>query len=196
VDSILQQLQTQSIWDWLVLITGIIYVLLAARNNPICWFFGIISCAVLAVMTVVKYDLYADGILNLFYVIMGFVGLYNWRSKSSHGQLPISHIRFTHIAKYSAIGILCSILASLFLSEYTPAAATGLDSFTTVFSIIATLWLVKRYIENWMLWVAVDVLYVYLYVSRGAWMYAALMVVYTLIALQGYFLWKQQLGNR
>ena len=193
MDSLFAELQNQSIGDWVVLITGVIYVYYASKNNPICWVFGIISCGIMSVMTVVQYGLYADGLLNAFYVVMGIIGLNNWRTSKTNERLSITHIPIKNLILYFIIGVIFSFAAYYFLSAYTSAAATGLDSVTTVFSIIATIWLVKRYVENWMLWIIVDLLYVYLYASRGAYLYLVLMLIYTVIAVRGYFLWKKEL---
>lgn len=188
---LIEQLQNQSIWDWVVLITGILYVFYAARNNPICWVWGIVSCGVLSVMTVTKYSLYADGILNAFYVVMGFIGLHNW--KSGVNSTPIARVSTREVLIYLFIGVICALLSAKFLSTYTQAAATTLDSFTTVFSVIGTIWLVRRYLENWLLWIVVDAVYIYLYLTRGAVLYGLLFVIYTIISIQGYVLWQKEL---
>ena len=191
MEQLIADIQNQSIWDWIVLITGILYVLYAARNNPICWIWGIISCGVLAYMTAAKYNLYADSVLNTFYVVMGFFGLYNWQYGESGNVLPVKRIPLTKVIIYCIIGVILAIAMAFTLQNYTSAAATGLDSFTTVFSIIATIWLIQRYIENWLLWIIVDVLYIYLYWTRGAVLYLVLFIIYTAIAIQGYYNWKK-----
>ena len=192
LNNLISDLQAQSFWDVIVLITGIIYVWLAAKNNPLCWIFGIVSCGVLAVMTVVKYHLYADGMLNFFYVIMGIVGLYRWKYGGGKGELAISRLKHRQIIYYTIGGLFFSALLAVFLSDYTAAAATKLDAFTTVFSIIATIWLVQRKLGNWVLWVIVDILYVYLYFSRGAVLFMLLFIVYTLIAIHGFLQWRNE----
>ena len=191
MSDLITQLQHQSLWDWVVLITGVLYVLYAAKNNPICWVWGIVSCSVLAVTTVTKYGLYADGGLNVFFVVMGFVGLYKWRSGKTESS--ITSITPNAVLVYIAAGVIVSLLCAKFLSTYTEALATTLDSFTTVFSIIGTIWLIRRYYENWMLWILVDAVYVYLYLSRGAILFAVLYFIYTIISMQGLYLWRREM---
>ncbi len=190
IETLLSDLQQQSVFDVIVLVTGIIYVVLAARNNPQCWIWGIISCGVLAVMTVTKYKLYADGLLNVFYVVMGVIGLWGWRSNQPMAN--ISRLTMKEIVTYVIVGLLIAFLMSELLSEYTPAAATKLDSVTTSFSIIATIWLVQRKLENWLLWIIVDVLYIYLYFSRSAPLYGVLFIIYAIVAIRGYFFWMKE----
>lgn len=191
MEQLLSDLQAQSILDWIALVTGIIYVYFASKNKSICWFFGIVSCACIAYTSYFNYSLYADAGLNVFYVVMGFVGLYQWKYGSEGDEKEITNMTSREIIIYAIVGLLLTAVTSYTLSEYTAAAATTLDSFTSVFSVIATILLVQRKIENWMLWIVVDVLYVYLYFSRNAILYAVLMVIYSLIAARGWMHWKR-----
>ena len=65
--------------DWAATITALFYIVLAAREKVWCWFWGIISCSLWAYASYAFYELYLDAILQVFYVVMGFVGIYNWR---------------------------------------------------------------------------------------------------------------------
>lgn len=191
IEKLILDLQNQGAGDWFVLITGVVYVFLAAKNRPSCWLFGIASTAVLAYLTVTKYSLYADGLLNVFYAVMGFIGLYKWRTGNTGAEPQITTLDRRELFAYLLSGLCVAILSSELLDKYTSALSTTLDSFTTVFSIIATIWLIRRKIENWILWIVVDSVYVYLYMTRGAVLYALLMIIYTLIAYSGYRNWKR-----
>ena len=178
--------------DWVVTVTALIYVVLAARENVWCWFWGIISCSLWAYASFTFYDLWLDALLQLFYVAMGFAGIYQWRyGRSAGGDLPVSRMSGrSHGVVLAGGGALAWLFGALF-DEYTPAAATYLDAVTTVFSVIATFLLVRKRLENWLYWVAIDGLYSYLYFSRGAYLFALLMVLYTGIALFAYFRWRR-----
>ena len=71
-----------------------------------------------------------------------------------------------------------------------------LDSFTTIFSFIATWMTARRVLENWIYWIAIDGLSVYLYYSRGLDVYSLLSFVYTGMAIYGYFNWKKDLDHQ
>ena len=83
-----------SAWHWseeLAVLFGLFYVMLAARENIWCWFWGILSCALWAYATYALYELYIDAILQLFYVVMGFYGWYNWmQGQGENNSLPIT----------------------------------------------------------------------------------------------------------
>lgn len=179
--------------DWVVTVTALIYVVLAARENVWCWFWGIISCSLWAYASFMFYNLWLDAILQIFYVVMGFAGIYQWRfGRRAGDDLPVSRMKtFDHVWILVGGVALAWIFGALF-DEYTSAAATYLDAVTTIFSIITTFLLVRKRLENWLYWVAIDSLYSYLYFSRGAYLFAGLMVLYTAIALAAYFRWRNQ----
>ncbi len=78
-DSLLEEISKQTSLDWSILVTAIVYVVLAVRENAWCWAWGIVSCGLLAYADFTKYNLQVDGYLQIFYVGMGFWGLYSWR---------------------------------------------------------------------------------------------------------------------
>ena len=131
----IQDLQSLGLIDWVVTLTALIYVVLSARNNPLCWVFGIISCALWAYASYVYYDLYADALLQVFYVVMGFVGLYNWQNGQAKQEdtldsplpettsLAINHASVQQHVTYITIGLASGLLFGYAFS-YTAAAAT------------------------------------------------------------------------
>jgi nicotinamide mononucleotide transporter len=74
------QIAAQDELEWAGLITGILYVFFASKQRSICWVFGIISSACIAWKSFTDYKLIADGILQVFYILIGFFGLYQWLS--------------------------------------------------------------------------------------------------------------------
>ncbi len=179
--------------DWLATLTAILYVVLAARENPWCWVWGIISCALWAYASFAFYDLWLDALLQVFYVVMGFVGLYRWRAGARSQQpMPITRLTWVHHAYTLLTGSFLALFFGYFFAEYTSAAATYADAFTTVFSVMATFMLIQKQLENWLYWIAVDATYVWLYASRGAYLFALLMIIYTIIAAVAFVRWRRE----
>ncbi|NNF02327.1 MAG: nicotinamide mononucleotide transporter [Bacteroidia bacterium] len=182
-----------SISETIAVITALVYVLLAARSNIWCWFWGIISCSFWAYSAFFDYDLYVDALLQVFYVLIAFVGIYQWKYGSkSNANLEISVLRKNMHVMIVIGGLVLSAIVGFFFAEYTQAAATYLDSFTTIFSVIATILLVRRVLENWVYWIIVDATYIYLYASRGGILFTALFVIYTAMAIYGYYNWRKE----
>ncbi len=176
--------------NWVVTVTALIYVFLAAREKVWAWFWGIISCSLWAYASFVFYSLWLDALLQVFYVIMGFIGIWQWKfgGQGQH-ELSISLRPWRFHLIILLAGSAVALIFGYFFAEYTPAAATYLDAFTTVFAIIATLLLVRKILENWLYWVIIDLVYIYLYSSRGAYLFALVMGVYVLIALMALRRW-------
>jgi len=178
-------------------ITGLIYVLLAARGSSWCWPWGIVSAALWAYATYTLYDLISDAILQLFYVGMGIWGWSSWLRKDERtGQKLIEQWLIQDHAWILIIGLLFGLAFGYFFDTYTSAAATYLDAVTTVFAMVATWLTVRKVLENWIYWIVVDAVYVYLYWSRGSQLFTGLMVFYIVIAIFGWIEWKRQLQQQ
>ena len=112
---------------------------------------------------------------------------------------------FWHDCQQEAFVILKSIMAADCLNAYpdynqpfeiyTDAEQPIIDSFTAIFSLFATYMVTKKILENWIYWIVIDIVSVYLYFSRDLQLTAGLFAAYTIIALFGYFSWKKQLNT-
>lgn len=171
---------------------AILYIIAAAREHNSCWLWGIISSGLWAYVSYFDYHLYIDAILQLFFVVMGFVGLYEWK----YGGEKKSELKITKMTLNSHIwviipGLIASYLAGYYFANYTQAAATYLDAITTVFSVINTFILIRKKIENWIYWIVIDVLLAYLFFSRGAYFFGGINVLYVILSVDGYYRWKR-----
>ena len=173
-------------------LTGIIYIVLTAREEVLCWPFGIISALLWAYAAFAYYDLYIDAILQLYYVVAGVYGWVQW-NKNTHTSATTS-IKVIQISThlYSIIiGIGLSFVFGYLFDQYTAAAATYLDAFTTIFSLYATYLVTQKILENWLYWLVIDSLYIYLYASRGGYLFAFLNFIFVLVAIIGFVRWSK-----
>lgn len=197
INSLYEEIIALSWVDWTATITALLYVGLAARANSWCWFWGIISCSLWAYASYFFYDLYLDALLQLFYVVMAFVGLYNWkRGGEEQKEKVISRLSIEQHTYYIITGIILAVIFGYIFSEYTPAAATYWDAFTTIFSVLATFMLVQKRLDNWIYWIVIDAIYTGLYFSRGAYLFTILMIIYTIIALFAFLRWQKLLQKQ
>lgn len=177
--------------EWIALLAGIAYAVFSAFNKSICWVFGIISCLGIAYKDFTDWGLYFDGALQIIYVFMGFMGLYHWVKKHEQSHLKIHYLPIkSHLNAMVLFSLLAIVLAFLVKAIFNPNFAM-IDSFTTMFSIWATWLLVNRIYENWIYWIIIDVVYVYIYYRSGGDLISALYVLYTLTAISGLFLWRR-----
>ena len=175
-----------SIIESVAVFFSILYVILAAKENILCWWAAGISVT-LYIYIFFSVQLYPETGLQVFYLFMAFYGYYNWNKKEQSLQI----IEW-NISKHFAVLILGAILTFLmgfYFTTYTNAKMPIVDSFTTVFSIFATYMVVKKILGNWLYWVVIDTVSVYLFYSRDLHLTSLLFMAYTIIAVFGYFNW-------
>jgi nicotinamide mononucleotide transporter len=179
-------------FEILAMLTGVGYAVLAARRNRWCWLSGAISSALIAVVSwVSKLPMQAG--LQVFFVGMSVYGWMSWTRTSTSGELSVSlwPLR-SHVFAAAALTFL-SLLSARLLAEETQAAWPMLDSLTTWFSLLAT-WLVARAkLENWLYWIVIDVVLVFLFYVRDRPWVALLYVLLIAIAAAGFVAWRRRL---
>lgn len=176
-------------------ILGIIYIFFSIRQNIFTWPVGLIS-SFLYVIVFFNAKLYADMGLQVYYVVISLYGWYFWlRGKKTVGskQVPvqISTTRLRYLLAASSLALYVVIL--FILKNFTDSDVPYLDSLTTALSIVATWMLAKKYIGHWLIWIFVDAVSAGLYVYKRLWPTVILFLIYTFMAIFGYFEWKKDL---
>jgi len=186
--------------SWLELtavIFAMAYLLLAVRENIWCWFFALLSTAI---YTVLFWDvsLLMESALNVYYMAMAVYGWYQWTGGGSNTdtQSPALMVQSMsgrqHVMVISAIGVLC-LVSGYLLTEHSGAAWPYVDSFTTWASVITTYLVARKYLQNWLYWIVIDTVSIPLYIDRGMHLTALLFVAYVVIAVIGYFKWRDHM---
>ena len=180
---------SMGIGEQLSIATGLIYIVLSVRQNPLCWPFGIISVAIWMVI-VFQGKLYSDAFLQLIYVILGFYGWYQWlRGGNDNEPLKVRKVDRKLALKLAAIGVITFIPAGYLAEKYLNASFPWWDALTTVLSLIAQYLLARKYLENWLLWITADLMYIVIYYLKGWTGYSGLMAIYTIMAVVGFIQW-------
>jgi nicotinamide mononucleotide transporter len=136
--------------------------------------------------------LYADAGLQVVYVILGFVGWY-WWLKGGHkkSKLNVGHISLLESLILAVAGIVASIGFVRLLTNIHDIAPFW-DGITTVSSLIAQYMLTRKYLENWYVWIATDVVYIGLYGFKHLALTAVLYVIFLMMCIVGVRDWKRQ----
>ncbi len=191
-------LQTQ----WLEvagLISGLLCVWLLIRENYLTFPIGLVY-AVITVVVVAQANLYADVILNLYYVGMNAYGWYFWlygdNSRRTDQVLQVGWVPRRQWPVLVAIGLLGTLAMGWYFANFTNADLAYPDSFTTVASFIAMWMSARKYLESWILWFVIDVVQVVLYVIKGIEAYAILYFVYLIMAVAGWMAWRRHVVAR
>ena len=172
---------------------AIIYLLLAVKQNILCWPAAIISSS-LYFFIMYSADLYMEAYLQIFYIFMGFYGWLQWNSNES-SLIVRTWSKRNHLAAFVII-ILLTLISGYTLQTYTEAVFPFIDAFTTWGAIIATYMVAKKLIENWIYWFVIDGISVFLFLSRDLVFTAMLFVSYLIIIYFGYKSWKKILTEQ
>ena len=186
--------QSMSPWEAVAVIFAIAYLLLAVKENIFCWLFALLSTAI---YTVLFWDvsLLMESALNVYYMAMAVYGWQQWtRGGSSADGKPHtlevqSMTTRQHVLVIAAIAVLTPASGYL-LGEHSSAVWPYVDSFTTWASVITTYLVTRKYLQNWLYWIVIDTVSIPLYIDRGLKLTALLFVAYVVIAVIGYFKWR------
>ena len=165
-------------------------ILLAGRNSIHTWWRGIVGCLLFCFLFY-QSQLYADVVLQMFFIVTSMVGWWGWRRGHQGQSLPISHIDLRKSLWLVQFGLLATGAYGLLLHYFTDAYAPFIDSAVLVFSIIAQVLLMQRRVENWVFWLIVNSIAAPLYASRELYLTAFLYVAYWINALVSWRSWRE-----
>jgi nicotinamide mononucleotide transporter len=166
-------------------------IVLAGRNNVHTWWTGIVGCALFAILFW-QGHLYADVVLQTFFVATGIAGWRKWLHGGNTGaELPVTHARPSTLAWSLVAGVLLTAGYGALLHHYTDAYAPFVDSAVLVFSVIGQILMMQRRVENWAFWLLVNTIAVPLYFSRGLHLTALLYAGFWINALVAWRSWRR-----
>ena len=172
---------------------GLISVWLNVREDWRGWPVGAVMVALyFAVFARVK--LYADAGLQVIYFVLQFYGWYEWvRGGEDKSGLAVSRTPRHVLVGCILSGTVGTVALGTALGRYTDQALPYWDSGITAFSLVAQWMLAKKYLENWLLWAAIDVIAVGVYWTKDLLPTTVLYGIFLLLCLQGYQRWKMTL---
>ena len=176
-------------------VIGLVYLWLEYRASVWLWAAGIVMPAIY-IFIYAKSGFYADMGINIYYLLAGIYGWAVWLRRGENGEeLPISHTPHRLIAPLTLLGIACWGVILFILLRYTDSTVAFGDSFTTAASIVALYMLARKYAEQWIVWIVIDVVCCWLYLSKGLYPTAILYGLYSLLAIFGYRKWLKLMNK-
>jgi len=181
-----------NVLEILSLVTGVGYAVLAARRNRLCWIAGAVSSACAAVAYGSR-GLPMQSGLQVFFVGMALYGWLSWTRSAVSGEFSVGVWPLSfHLGAALVITLLAFVSAGLLVANTDAAAWPRLDSLTTWFSLLAT-WLAARgRLENWLYWIVIDVVLVFLSYKQGSMPMALLNLMFIAIAIGGFIAWRRR----
>lgn len=172
-------------------LTGLLCVYLAAKNIIWNWPIAIIS-VIIYIFIFLEAKLYADMGLQVYFLFMNLYGWYFWSRQGGESK-------HTNVFSISRKEIIISIISVLFftaglgtfLFQGTDASFPFIDSFCTACSLVAQVFLARKVMENWLIWIFVDIIYVGVYLAKDLYLTAGMYTIYIFIAAAGYMEWRR-----
>lgn len=182
--------------DFTTALLGLAYIILEYRASIWMWVVGFMMQA-LGIILYYQKGLYADCGMEIYYIIMTVYGFLRWSrnapSSQSQQATPITHIPLRLAALWTIITAIVWGIIYYLLAYHTDSSVPLADSFTTALSLVGIWALAHKYLEQWMIWIAVDVVTCALYFYKGIPFKASLYGLYVMIAVAGYFKWKKMM---
>ena len=181
--------------DILTTVLGLIYIWLEYRASIALWFVGVIMPA-LDIWLYWSHGLYGDAGMAVYYTLAAVYGFYVWKFKKTRKlkqSLPIIHLPRRQYLPATLFFFFAWGVTYYILVTWTNSTVPLLDSFTNALSFVGMWALARKYLEQWFFWIVVDAVCCFLYIQKGIPFKAGLYGLYVVIAIAGYYKWKQML---
>lgn len=196
IHSILAALQAMSGWEFIAVILAVAYLLLAMKENLWCWYAAFFSTLIFIVLFW-NARLLMESALQVYYLGMAVYGWYQWKYNAQQdGGIRIHTWSLPrHLLAISAV-VIAALCSGYLLQHHTDAAWPYIDSFTTWGSILTTYMVTRKVLENWLYWLVIDGICIFVYWDRGLHLTSLLFVAYLIICTFAFFQWQRQLRQQ
>ena len=174
---------------------GAISVWLSVRQNIWSWPTAIVN---VVLYSIVFYEakLYADMGLQVVYAVLSVYGWYEWLyGGAGRTELRVTRTGVRIGAVLALIAAVGSVVLGTALHRGTDAALPYMDASLSSTSLVAQWMMTRKLLENWLVWIAVDVLYVGMFIFKGLYLTAGLYAVFLALAVQGYLGWRRSMAG-
>ena len=180
-------------WEVLAASLGVINIVLIVRRSVWNYPFGIAMVSISAWLFIQpEVRLYSDALLQLFFFIVQLYGWWSWsKAQAATGEIEVDRLQ---PAMWMA-GIAAITVATLgwgaLMYRFTDASLPWWDAFIAMASVAAQLLMARRYLENWVLWIAVDVVAIGVYAAKGLTLLALLYLLFLILSAVGLVSWRR-----
>jgi nicotinamide mononucleotide transporter len=176
--------------EWVGTLSGFACVYLAAREHIWNWPVAIISSVAYAILFY-EFQLYGDAGLQIYFVATSFYGWYYWINKTRSPEKPIVSLTNAGLGKVAMSIVVLTVLLGSFLDHFTDTNVPYPDGFCTAISFVAQFLMTRKVLQNWILWIIVDICYVPLYLYKNLALTSILYTLFLALAIMGYLQWRK-----
>jgi len=182
-------------WEVIATILGIAYVILAARESIWCWPAAFTSTLIYTILFW-EGQLPMQALLNVYYMGMAVYGWTLWRKHTKTEEtLGVSTRPVQFHLLFISSGIALSLVTGYYLAEIVGSRLPYLDAFVTVFSVMTTVLMARKVLENWLYWLVINSAAISLYWQTGYYVTIVMFSLYLVLAVIGYLSWKKSLNK-
>ncbi len=177
--------------ETIAVILGIAYLLFAMRENSLCWYCAFISTGIY-IWIFGDVSLYMESGLNAYYMVMAVYGWYQWQRGGNNAEgIKLNCWALKNHVVAIGMVLFLSAISGYLLSQNTDARMPYIDSFTTWGSVITTFMVARKVLENWIYWIVIDAVSIFLYIDRELYQTVGLYSIYLVLAVIGYIAWRK-----
>jgi nicotinamide mononucleotide transporter len=187
---VVQYIRSQP-FELVAALAGAISVYLSARENILSWPTAIVN---VSLYTFIFYEsgLFSDMGLQVVYLVLSIYGWYEWlHGGEQRTRLHVSHATPRQWAISGAIGAVFWLALAQYTSTLKGVSYPYLDSGLTTLSLVAQWMMTRKILENWVLWIIADIIYVPMYTFKGLYVTSALYTVFLVLAILGLVAWRR-----
>lgn len=183
--------------EYLGAFIGFFYLYYQYKADPKLWIYGLFM-SILYIIVFFHAKVFFWAAINVYYLVIQVYSIFNWRKVNSSDDTPTILKRFPVnkiwilIVIISVLSFILSLVAIRFLESAIPIP----EAISTSLSLVAMYLLSKKYLEHWLIWIVVDLFYLVYNIVLGLYPTFFLYLVYTIVAVMGYFKWKQLYHNQ
>ncbi len=194
--TLLAQWQAQSLWELAAVALSVGYIFFAARASIWCWPCAFLSTGIFSVLFF-DVNLLQEAALNVYYLIIALYGWWAWRKggvtdSGKDTELPISSWGWHKQIPFIAITLIVGLLSGYFSKHYLNADMPYLNGLSSWFAVFSTYLVARKVIENWIYWMLINPVSMYMFFQKELYVTCLLMLLYFVMSIYGLLEWRRQ----
>ncbi|MBT3506012.1 MAG: nicotinamide mononucleotide transporter [Piscirickettsiaceae bacterium] len=192
INAVTDGLLALSAWEVFASLLGIGYVVFAAKESQWCWPLAFVSTLIYTILFW-QDQLPMQALLNFYYMAMAIYGYQLWKKQGKTEEvIAISKLTWLQQFAFLITGSLLTFLTAKYLISIDASQSPYLDAGVTVFSVLNTVLMARKVLQNWLYWIVIDVAAIQLYYQTGYYATIAMFSVYLVLAFLGYINWMKR----
>lgn len=179
-----------SLTEIIAVIFSLACIWLAVKKHVLNWPAGIIGVSAYMVLFY-RERLYADMALQVVFIVQGIYGWYTWGKGQNEAELNVSYLKGSQRILYSLVIVVISPVWALLLKKFTNDSTPYVDAFVATLSLVANWLMARKRIENWVLWIVADLIYMGLFLYKHLYLSSGIYVVFLILSVKGLIDWNK-----